>query len=65
MRKITTYSALLFIFFGFAGVGGAVDLAESVTEPLILLAIGLILILVQNIYSLFTKENNPTADQST
>lgn len=65
MRKITTYSALFFIFFGFAGVGGAVDLAESVTEPLILLAIGLILILVQNIYSLFTKENNPTADQST
>lgn len=65
MRKITTYSALFFIFFGFAGIGGAVDLAESVTEPLILLAIGLILILVQNIYSLFTKENNPTADQST
>ena len=65
MRKITTYSALFFIFFGFAGVGGAVDLAESVTEPLILLAIGLILILVQNIYSLFTNENNPTADQST
>ena len=47
MRKITTYSALFFIFFGFAGIGGAVDLAESVTEPLILLAIGLILILVQ------------------
>lgn len=65
MRKITTYSALFFIFFGFAGIGGAVDLAESVTEPLILLAIGLILILVQNIYSLFTNENNPTADQST
>ena len=64
MRKITTYSALFFIFFGFAGIGGAVDLAESVTEPLILLAIGLILILVQNIYCVFTNENNPTADQS-
>lgn len=64
MRKITTYSALFFIFFGLAGIGGAVDLAESVTKPLIILAIGLILILIQNIYSLFTNENNPTADQS-
>ena len=65
MRKIITYSALFFIFFGLAGIGGAVDLAESVTKPLILLAIGLILIFVQNIYFLFANENNPTADQST
>ena len=46
MRKITTYSALFFIFFGFAGIGGAVDLAESPKRALLVLFIGIVLLLV-------------------
>ena len=46
MRKVILYAASLCMALGIAGVGGAVDLAESPKRALIVLFIGLVLFLV-------------------
>ena len=46
MRKVIFYAASFCIALGIAGVGGAVDLAESPKRALIVLFIGLVLLLV-------------------
>lgn len=46
MRKVILYAASFCIALGIAGVGGAVDLAESPKRALLVLIIGLVLLLV-------------------
>ena len=46
MRKVILYAASFCIALGIAGVGGAVDLAESPKRALLVLFIGLVLLLV-------------------
>ena len=46
MRKVILHAASFCIALGIAGVGGAVDLAESPKRALLVLFIGLVLLLV-------------------